>query len=230
MENAIIKPYSSKKFCGGFGGDVVWFGVLFCFVFQLGFKRPTRNSRICQFVPYISCANPELIKCYWSMLTLFCQYLCTSCLDVSHRIYFVFIITEVSDVQVMDSVEDQERPKQGFGISLMWRNSTAQETSEVDSACFLTATGEILLPFIQRQYYYDDRSSFCINIRLMLSLNERCEEPSWCILLQVEEKLFVYLYLSDPFFFFFPCLSVSYSLGKDIAIFQCYGQSFKSYV
>lgn len=116
----------------------------------------------------------------------------------------------------------------------MRRNSTAQETSEVDSACFLTATGVTLIPFIQSQYYYDAYgSSFCINIRLMLSLNEVCEKPSWSILLQGEKKLFVSLYPSDPpFFFFSPLLSlrVSYSLGKELPIFQGYVQPFKSFI
>lgn len=72
-----------------------------------GYRKNTAETHKwlcnCQFVPYISCAKPELIKCYWTMLTLFCQCLCTSCLDVSRSIYIVFIITEASEVQVVDS-------------------------------------------------------------------------------------------------------------------------------
>lgn len=55
------------------------------------------------------------------------------------------------------------------------------------------------------------------------------EDPSWSILLQGEEKLFVSLYPSDP-----PppllSLRVSYSLGKELPIFQGYVQPFKSFI
>lgn len=79
-----------------------------------------RNTKwLCksQFVPYISCAKLELIKCYWTMLTLFCQCLYASCLHVSLSTYIFFITIKASQVHVVGSLEKQERPKQGFGFS-----------------------------------------------------------------------------------------------------------------
>ena len=97
---------------------------------------------------------------------------------MSRSIYIVFIITEASEVRVVDSLEKQERPKQGFRISLIWRNSTAQENSEVDSACFLTATG-VTAPIhseaILGQCAWVQASAL---ISDSLSLKEGCEEPS----------------------------------------------------